>query len=73
MFLSKQQSKLQYSEAEAAAHLGITVDQLRSLVKHHIAKGDDDFDSLESTSFHASDLLILRILSSQAGFSPAGG
>jgi len=65
MLLSK--TAKQYSETEAAAHLGISIEHLRSLVKDHIVK-DDDTASVAMATFQASDLLVLKIL---AGMNPA--
>jgi hypothetical protein len=63
---SKQPSKTQYNEAEAAHELGITVEQLRVLIRHHIAQSDEDLHHIAMASFHPSDLLILRILAGQS-------
>jgi hypothetical protein len=60
MLLSKA-PKLQYSEIEAAAELGVSVDRLRSLVKDHIVK-DDDTANVAMATFQASDLVVLKIL-----------
>ena len=57
--------KTQYTEAEAAEALGVTIDELRLLIRSHIAKGDDDIPNLAQASFQPSDLLLLRILSRQ--------
>jgi hypothetical protein len=54
-----------YSEDEAATMLGVSVNQLRSLVKTHIVKEDS------VTAFQSTDLLILKILSRNADtFAP---
>jgi hypothetical protein len=53
--------KIEYSEDQAAAMLGVTVDQLRALVKNHIAKGEDLSNSAMPI-YHASDLVLLRVL-----------
>lgn len=60
-------SKVQYSEPEAAAMLGLSVEQLRSLVRDHIVKEesgkDEDSPPIPAVpSFQASDLVVLRIL-----------
>lgn len=52
--------KAQYTEAEAAELLGVSVEQLRALVQSHITRGEQDLDS--SLTFQASDLLVLRVL-----------
>jgi len=59
------QNKTQYSEAEAAQELGVTVEQLRVLIRKHIAQSDEDLAHIAVASFHPSDLLILKILTGQ--------
>jgi hypothetical protein len=54
--------KIQYSEDEAANMLGVSVDQLRSLVRDHIVKdATAPLDTFLPT-YHPSDLVVLRIL-----------
>ena len=65
MLVSKQ-PRLQYSESEAAEILGITVEQLRSLVKSHIVKDESDSAAVSVSSFHATDLVLLRILAAKS-------
>jgi hypothetical protein len=60
------QNKTQYSEAEAAQELGVTVEQLRVLIRRHIAQTDEDLNNIAIATFHASDLLILKLLASQS-------
>ena len=60
-------TKGQYSEREAAEELGVSVDQLRSLIRSHIVDTDEDLNNVGVASFHPSDLLVLKIL---AGVSP---
>lgn len=55
-------AKGQYSEAEAAAALGLTVDQLRTLIRHHIVEQEEDLAHLASANFQPSDLLVLRMI-----------
>jgi hypothetical protein len=64
MLVSKQ-PRVQYSEIEAAEILGVTVEQLRSLVKSHIVKDEPDGAAVSVTSFHATDLVLLRILAAK--------
>ncbi len=59
---SKQPAKTQYNEAEAAHELGLTVEQLRVLIRNHIAQSDEDLHHIALASFHPSDLLVLKIL-----------
>lgn len=54
--------KTHYSAEEAANHLGVTVDQLHSLIRHHLAVEDGEMSNVVQTQFQASDLLLLRFL-----------
>jgi hypothetical protein len=66
-------NKTQYSEAEAAQELGVTVEQLRVLIRSHIAQSDEDLNHIATASFHPSDLLVLKILAANQGhLAPAG-
>jgi hypothetical protein len=56
-------TKSQYSELEAAQELGVSVEQLRTLIRSHIAQSDEDLNHVSTASFHPSDLLVLKILS----------
>jgi|WetSurMetagenome_2_1015567.scaffolds.fasta_scaffold281938_1 hypothetical protein len=51
-----------YSEAEAAQALGLSLEELRRLVRKHILESEDDMANLPMTSFQPSDLLLLRLL-----------
>lgn len=64
--LPTRQNKTQYTEAEAAEELGVTVDQLRVLIRNHIAKSDEDLAHIAVATFHPSDLLVLKILTGQS-------
>jgi hypothetical protein len=55
--------KSHYSESEAAASLGVSVDELRHMVRLHIVSDEEDITKLPITTFQPSDLLILRLLS----------
>ena len=57
--------KSQYSETEAAEELGISVAQLRTMIRSHVVEHDDDLTNVPSTTFQPSDLLILRLLSAR--------
>jgi hypothetical protein len=63
--LSIKSNQTQYSELEAAQELGVTVEQLRTLIRSHIAQTDEDLAHIAVASFHASDLLVLKILAGQ--------
>jgi hypothetical protein len=55
-------AKTQYSEHEAAEELGLSVEQLRTLIRSHIAETDEDLNHIAAASFHPSDLLVLKLL-----------
>lgn len=55
--------KSQYSETEAAAELGISVGQLRTMIRSHVVDRDEDLNNVPVTTFQPSDLVILRLLS----------
>jgi hypothetical protein len=54
--------KGQYSETEAAEQLGISVVQLRTMIRSHVVDRDEDLNNVPVTTFQPSDLLILRLL-----------
>ncbi|MEP7354302.1 MAG: hypothetical protein ABI824_13830 [Acidobacteriota bacterium] len=54
--------KSQYSETEAAAELGVSVGQLRTMIRSHVTDKDEDLSNVPVTQFHPSDLVILRML-----------
>ena len=51
-----------YTEAEAAQLLGLSLDELRTLVRAHILHSEEEMANLPITSFQPSDLLLLRLL-----------
>ena len=55
-------AKSQYSESEAAEELGISVAQLRTMIRSHVVEKDEDLTNVPVTTFQPSDLLILRLL-----------
>lgn len=55
--------KSQYTETEAAEELGISVEQLRTMIRSHVVDRDEDLNNVPVTTFQPSDLLILRLLS----------
>ena len=55
--------KSQYSETEAAEELGISIEQLRGMIRNHVIDRDEDLTNVPATTFQPSDLLILRLLS----------
>ena len=66
-------NKTQYSETEAAGELGVTVEQLRVLIRNHIAQSDEDLNHIAIANFHPSDLLLLKILVGKSGPAPPSG
>ena len=66
-------NKTQYSETEAAEELGVTVEQLRVLIRNHIAQSDEDLNHIAMANFHPSDLLLLKILVGKSGPMSPGG
>jgi hypothetical protein len=54
--------KSQYSETEAAEELGVSVAQLRTMIRSHVVDRDEDLSNVPATTFQPSDLLILRLL-----------
>jgi hypothetical protein len=60
--LSARPAKSQYTEVEAAEELGITLDQLRTMIRSHVVDRDEDLSNIPVTTFQPSDLLILRLL-----------
>ena len=60
--VSSRPGKGQYSEAEAAEQLGISVMQLRTMIRSHVVDRDEDLNNVPVTTFQPSDLLILRLL-----------
>jgi hypothetical protein len=60
--VSSKPGKGQYSEAEAAEELGISVMQLRTMIRSHVVDRDEDLNNVPVTTFQPSDLLVLRLL-----------
>jgi hypothetical protein len=53
-----------YTEIEAAQQLGLSLEELRTLVRRHILpNSEEDVNKLQMTSFQPSDLLLLKLLS----------
>ena len=62
MFKQPVVNKTQYSEAEAAQQLGISIEDLRGLICRLIAVEESDANTVSMISFLPSDLLVLRLL-----------
>lgn len=60
-----------YNESEAAQALGLSIEHLRALVRHHILQSEDEMANLPMTTFQPSDLLLLRLLASSGAQPPA--
>jgi hypothetical protein len=59
--------KSHYTEIEAAQELGISLENLRTLVRCHVLPdSEEELSKLSMTSFQASDLLLLKLLSGDA-------
>jgi hypothetical protein len=54
--------KSHYSATEAAEELGVSVQQLRAMIRNHVVDRDEDLNNVPVTTFQPSDLLILRLL-----------
>ena len=71
MLLTRPQ-KRQFTEEEAAEFLGVSVEQLRSLVHKHILHEDEGAGAPAGLAvYQRSDLLLLRLLRTQQGAAPA--
>ncbi len=51
-----------YSEMEAAQQLGVSLDDLRKLVRQHVVEREEDMDNLRLAGFQPSDLVLLKML-----------
>ena len=54
--------KSHYTENEAASTLGISLDDLRVLVRRRIVDDEEELSKLSMTTFQPSDILLLRLL-----------
>ena len=54
--------KSEYSEGEAAAELGVSIEDLRELVRTQITEHEQDLANMAILSFRPADLLLLRML-----------
>ena len=52
----------QYTEVEAAEELGVSVEQLRTMIRSHVVDREEDANNIPVHTFQPSDLLILRLL-----------
>ncbi len=54
--------KLEYTEEEAASALGVSISQLRALVRTHVIQEESGAD-VQIPTFRPTDLLLLKMLS----------
>jgi hypothetical protein len=54
--------KLEYTEEEAACALGVSISQLRTLVRTHVIQEESGAD-VPIPTFRPTDLLLLKMLS----------
>ena len=62
--------KVEYTEEEAASALGISIGQLRTLVRTHVIKEEVGMD-VPIPSFRPTDLLLLKMLSESQARVPS--
>jgi len=60
MLLARQKSH--YTETEAAEELGISVTQLRTLVRERIVRSEEDIRNLPMAYFQPADVLLLKLI-----------
>jgi len=60
--LSSRPGKTQFTEVEAAEELGISVLQLRQIIRSHVVESEEDLRNVPIAQFQLSDLLLLRLL-----------
>ena len=54
--------KTQYTEAEAAEELGLSVDSLRALIRNYVANSEEELTNLPAAIFQRADLLLLKFI-----------
>jgi len=62
MKIRLQPGKSEYTEAEAAQALGISADQFRSLLMHHVVQEQEALGNISLMRFRPSDLLLVSML-----------
>jgi len=58
--------KSHYSETEAAEELGISVLELRTIIRSHVVDREEDLNNVPTTTFQPSDLLLLRLMTGKS-------
>ena len=64
MMTVQPRQKSHYTETEAAEELGISVPQLRTLVRDRIARSEEDLRNLPMAYFQPADVLLLKLITS---------
>jgi DNA-binding transcriptional MerR regulator len=64
MMTAQPRQKSHYTETEAAEELGISVPQLRALVRERIARSEEDLRNLPMAYFQPADVLLLKLITS---------
>ena len=59
-------NKSQYTESEAAAVLGVTIEELRTLIKSHISDREEDLNNVATAIFEPADILMLKFKRGQS-------
>ncbi len=50
-----------YSEIEACRSLGVSAVEFRTLLRHHLGASETETDRSPETTYHASDIMLLRL------------
>ena len=50
-----------YSEVEACRSLGVSAVEFRTLLRHHLGASETETDRSPETTYHASDIMLLRL------------
>jgi len=58
-------AKSQYTATEAAGELGVSLCELRTLIRAHILRPGENLSDLADAAFQPADLVILRFLSAR--------
>jgi hypothetical protein len=70
--MSGKTRKAYYSEAEAASTMGISIEELRSLIRRHIVDTEDDLSNCPRATYFPADLVLLKLLSRKAQAATSG-
>ncbi len=54
--------KSHFTETEAAEELGLSVDNLRLLIRTHLVNSEEEMNNLPAATFQRSDLLLLKFI-----------